>query len=84
LQIKNYSQVKRVNGTSQGVFGAITCLIFSTKDGTQLAKVKTSAGTTFNKDFKVEDSEEIIGIYGGESDNYIFTLGFLVWQPPLF
>jgi hypothetical protein len=38
--------------------------MFSTKDDTQLAKVETGAGKPYDTDFKIEDSEEIIGIYG--------------------
>ncbi len=40
--------------------------MFSKKDGTQLAKVETYAGYAYDSDFKIEDSEEIIGIYGYE------------------
>ena len=58
--------------------------MFSTKDGTQLAKVETFDGLPYDKDFKIEDSEEIIGIYGHESSHFILSLGFLVWQPPFF
>ncbi len=56
--------------------------MFSTKDGTELVKVETFAGKPYDTDFKIEDSEEIIGIYGHERDDYIAQLGFLVWQPP--
>jgi hypothetical protein len=45
--------------------------MFSTKDGTQLAKVETRAGVSYDTDFKIEDYEEIIGIYGYESRVYI-------------
>ncbi len=45
--------------------------MFSTKNGTQLAKVETEAGKPYDKDFKIEDSEEIIGIYGWEHDHSI-------------
>ena len=64
LPISDYSLVKRVNGTKQGGSNFIKCLIFSKKDGTQLAKVETQTGKAYDTDFKIEDSEEIIGIYG--------------------
>ena len=79
MQIKDFSQVKRVNGTKQNGGNVIYCLIFSTKDGTELAKVETSAGKPYDTDFKIEDSEEIIGIYGNEIYNGNTYLGFLVW-----
>jgi hypothetical protein len=82
VQIKDFSQVKRVNGTKQNGGNVIYCLIFSTKDGTELAKVETSAGKPYDADFKIEDFEEIIGIYGHEYGNLIFQFGFIVWQPP--
>ena len=63
LPISDYSLVKRVNGTKQDSY-SIRCLIFSKKDGTQLAKVEKETGKAFDTDFKIEDSEEIIGIYG--------------------
>ena len=69
MQIKDYSQVKRINGARQGIIGPITYLILSTKNGTKLAKIETSGGDTEDTDFNIEDSEEIIGIYGHESDD---------------
>ena len=83
MPIKDYSQVKIINGTKQenGNY-SIRCLIFSTKDGSQLAKVEKEAGKPYDTDFKIEDSEEIIGIYGYEGTNYVSQLGFLIWTPP--
>ncbi len=83
LPISDYSLVKRVNGTKQDST-LIRCLIFSKKDGTQLAKVETLTGFSYDTDFKIEDSEEIIGIYGYECSNRITQLGFLIWTPPQF
>jgi hypothetical protein len=56
--------------------------MLSKKDGTQLAKVETRAGKPYDTDFKIEDSEEIIGIYGYECAESIAQLGFLIWTPP--
>ncbi len=56
--------------------------MFSTKDGTQLAKVETYAGVPYDTDIKIEDSEEIIGIYGEGYTKIIWQLGFLIWTPP--
>ena len=58
--------------------------MFSTKDGTQLAKVEYFAGVPYDTDFKIEDYEEIIGIYGEEITNSISQFGFLIWKPPKF
>ncbi len=83
LPISDYSLVKRVYGTKQGSY-YMRCLIFSKKDGTQLAKVETQTGYAYDTDFKIEDSEEIIGIYGYECTTSIRQLGFLIWTPPGF
>jgi hypothetical protein len=56
--------------------------MFSTKEGTQLAKVETKAGIPYNTDFKIGGYEEIIGIYGLENSGIISQLGFLIWTPP--
>ncbi len=64
MPIKDYSQVKIINGTKQKNGDWLYCLMFSKKDSTQLAKVETSAAYSYDTDFKIEDSEEIIGIYG--------------------
>jgi hypothetical protein len=71
LPIKDYSQVKIINGTKQESGWVIVCLMFSTKDSTQLAKVETCAGYSYDTDFKIEDYEEIIGIYGYECEDTI-------------
>jgi hypothetical protein len=62
LNIPDYSQVKRVNGTQQGP--DLCCLIFSKRDGTQIAKVETVAGIAYGTEFVLDDAEEIIGIFG--------------------
>ena len=84
LAISDYSLVKRVNGTKQGNNYAVRCLMFSKKDGTQLAKVETEFGKGYDTDFTIEDSEEIIGIYGKDYSEAIGQLGFLIWTPPQF
>jgi hypothetical protein len=45
--------------------------MFSTKNGNQLAKVETLGGVPYDTDFKIEDYEEIIGIYGYEGSDTI-------------
>ena len=82
VPVPDYSLVKRVNGTKQGY--ALCCLIFSKKDGSQIAKVETYAGYYYDTDFVIADSEEIIGIYGYKAGNGYHQLGFLVWTPPQF
>jgi hypothetical protein len=70
--IPNSSLVKRVNGSKQISGKCLRCLIFSKKDGTQIAKVEMEAGKPYDTDFLIGDSEEIIGIYGYE-DGYFFN-----------
>jgi hypothetical protein len=38
--------------------------MFSKKDGTQIEKVETYTGYPYGTETVIEDSEEIIGIYG--------------------
>jgi hypothetical protein len=56
--------------------------MFSSKNGTQLVKVETCAGYSYDTDLKIEDYEEIIGVYGKEGAGSIAQLGFLIWTPP--
>ena len=81
VPVPDYSLVKRVNGTKQG--SILCCLIFSKKDGSQIAKVETQTGYPYDRDFIIGDYEEIIGIYG-KKDSQGYDLGFLVWTPPRF
>ena len=80
FNIPDYSQVKRVNGTKQGL--NLCCLIFSKKDGTQIEKVETNTNGSYGKEFVLDDAEEIIGIFGIKDSNSITGLGFIVWKPP--
>ena len=82
VPVRDYSLVKRIIGTKQGI--ALRCLIFSKKDGSQIAKVETKAGYSYGTEFVIADSEEIIGIYGYKDDLRYYQLGFLVWTPPRF
>ena len=84
VPVPDYSLVKRVNGTKQGGLKWLRCLIFSKKDGSQIAKVETLTGFPYDTDFVIADSEEIIGIYGYKDDENYYQLGFLVWTPPRF
>ena len=61
--ISDFSLVKRINGSKQK-FNNLRCLIFSKKDGTQIAKVELDTGKPYDTDFVIGDFEEVIGIYG--------------------
>ncbi len=82
VNIQDYSQVKRVNGTIKDK--NLCYLIFNKKDGTEIAKVQTSAERDYGTEFVLDDAEEIIGIFGKRdfSINVIDGLGFIVWKPP--
>jgi hypothetical protein len=56
--------------------------MFIRKDGNHLTKIESEFGCAYDADFKIEDSEEIIGIYGWEDNNFILQFGFLIWTPP--
>ncbi len=66
FNVPDYSVVKRVNGSKQEGSGSgyLRCLMFSKKDGTQIAKVETETGYPYGTEFAIGDSEEIIGICG--------------------
>jgi hypothetical protein len=83
--IPDYSVVKRVKGTQQGGDSSywLSKLSFGNKDGTEITKVELSNNKPYGPDFVLDDSEEIIGIYGTQNKNdYIYQLGFIVWKPP--
>ncbi len=62
VNVSDFSLVKRVNGTKD--YNTLSCLIFSKKDGTLIAKVEKSSGKPYGSESVIGDSEEIIGIYG--------------------
>jgi hypothetical protein len=66
--IPDYSVVKRVKGTQQGGEGSywLSKLSFGKKDGTEITKVEVDNNKPYGPDFVLDDSEEIIGIYGNQ------------------
>ena len=66
--VSDYSLVKRVKGTPQdgGHFNNLSKLSFGKKDGTEITKVETDNYTEYGPDYVLNDSEEIIGIYGSK------------------
>jgi hypothetical protein len=67
FNIPDYSLVKIVNGTKQDDENDNLCLnslIFSKKDGSEITKVETEAGFSCGPECMIDDTEEIIGIYG--------------------
>ena len=80
VNIQDYSLVKRVNGTTQG--SNLCYLIFSKRDGTEIAKLKTSEERHYSTEFVLDDAEEIIGIFGKTDSDKVDSLGFIVWKPP--
>ncbi len=79
FNIPDYSQVKRVNGTKQGLY--LGGLIFSKRDGTQIDKDETYS-RTYGTEFVLDDGEEIIGIFCRKDSDSIAGLGFILWKPP--
>ncbi len=80
VKVPDFSLVKRVNGTKD--CSTLSCLIFSRKDGTLIAKVETGARYPYGAESVIGDSEEIIGIYGHWSASDYNNLGLIVWTPP--
>ena len=64
FNIQNYSLVKKINGTKQAGSNYLRCLIFCKKNSTEIAKIETDAGVSYGTESLLDDSEEIIGIYG--------------------
>ena len=83
--VSDFAAVKRVKG-SQLSSNSIHKLSFSKKDGTEIAKVELCNDKNYGREFVLDDSEEIIGIFGTKERgfNYIDQLGFIVWKPPKF
>ncbi len=86
FNIPDYSLVKIVNGTineeNENLW--LNCLIFSKKDGSEITKVETEASFFCEPEFMIDDTEEIIGIYGCKGIDIFLYLGFIVWKPPRF
>ncbi len=63
--IPDYAAVKRVKGTILIDNGySLHKLSFSKKDGTEITKVELSDSSGYGPEFVLDDSEEIIGIFG--------------------
>ncbi len=60
-------------------------LWFGKRDGAEITKVKLANNQIYGEEFILDDSEEIIGIFGtkGAGKN-ISPFGFIVWKPPHF
>ena len=74
FNIPDYSLVKRVNGTKQGS-DYLRNLVFSKQDGTKLTEKDLETEKDYGPEFLLEDSEEIIGIYG-----YMQLVGVYGWK----
>jgi hypothetical protein len=83
--ISDFADVKRVKGKKLEISTSLNKLCFSKKDGTEIAKVELTNESVYGPEFVLDDSEEIIGIFGTKNaDNHIWQLGFIVWKPPHF
>ena len=52
-------------------------------EGTEITKAEPSDKKPYGPEFVLDESEEIIGIYGTKDrKNYFYQLGFIVWKPP--
>jgi hypothetical protein len=82
--IPDYAAVKRVKGTIlTNNDWSLHKLSFSKKDGTEITKVELINDSGYGPEFVLDDSEEIIGIFGTkDASNHIHRLGFIVWKPP--
>ena len=83
--VSDFAAVKRVKGSLISS-NSIHKLSFSKKDGTEIAKVELCNNEQYGQEFVLDDSEEIIGIFGSKDggNKFIDQLGFIVWKPPKF
>ena len=86
IAISDFADVKRVKGTILLANGnGLHKLTFSKKDGTEIAKVELYSRKAYGPEFMLDDSEEIIGIFGTKDPSPdLYQLGFIVWKPPRF
>ena len=88
IAVSDFADVKRVQGTILTTnSSSLHKLTFSKKDGTEIAKVELRNDSGYGPEFVLDDSEEIIGIFGTkdpDADDHIYQLGFIVWKPPRF
>ena len=81
--ISDYAAVKRVKGTILTNGYSLHKLSFSKTDGTEITKVEICMHSGYGPEFVLDDSEEIIGIFGTKDvEDHIYQLGFIVWKPP--
>ena len=64
IAISDFAAVKRIKGTILTDGASLHKLTFSKKDGTEIAKVELYSRKAYGPEFMLDDSEEIIGIFG--------------------
>ena len=62
--ISDFGAIKRIKGKKLESGGSLNKLCFSKKDGTEIAKVELTNDFEYGPEFVLDDSEEIIGIFG--------------------
>ncbi len=62
--ISDFRDVKRIKGKKLESSYSLNKLCFSKKDGTEIAKVELTNHREYGPEFVLDDSEEIIGIFG--------------------
>ena len=83
--ISDYSAVKRIKGTTLTAGASLHELNFSKKDGNEITKVELCDNSGYGPEFLLDDSEEIIGIFGKKDPSTdLYQLGIIVWKPPQF
>jgi hypothetical protein len=78
--MKEYGLVKRIKGSQGG--NGVHKLCFGKEDGSEILKIELDNLDKYGSEFVLEQSEEIIGIFGNVSTDRFYRLGFIVWKPP--
>jgi hypothetical protein len=72
IAVSDFAAVKLVKGSLLQDYYSTHKFIFSKKDGTEIAKVELCNHQEYGPEFVLDDSEEIIGIFGSKN-----TLDFI-------
>ncbi len=71
--IKDFSNVKRINGKVLDNDWGLTKLCFSNKDGSEITKVEFNNTRPYGEQTVIQDDEEIIGIHGTKDTHNSIT-----------
>ena len=69
--VSNYSLVKKIKGSENHVGYPLHKLSFGKRDGSEITKIEMCDSRPYGPELVLADDEEIIGIFGTNSNPYI-------------